>query len=196
MQLQRQTISHRRIVLDNSEANVLGPDLVLEDCEIVSSCDWRSLTISGVTIRGGSFQTKVKITDRQWKRVRLQSVRFLGHYSGCDFGGWEGLEPLGSVVDCDFAVANIDNCRFMNCDIDRLHLPRWPWFTVRNPRQHARDIVALSLPGRWHLIQEVYADAPEQCSAIVGNATILAKRLGGSLHDIRSELEKLSAVSM
>lgn len=197
MELAEQTLVKQQVLLKKDpQVHFLGRGLVLQDCEIISWCAQRGLHVGEATLIRGSFETRVTLANLQWCRAKLDGVRFIGHFSGCDFGKWPQFHgEHGDIRECDFTGADVDNCRFLNCNVDGLKFPGWPWFTLRSPRAHARELRALQLPGQWSLMMGIYADSPEECSAAVGNAQRLVEQFGGTLAEVRAGLQKVPAIS-
>ncbi|WHI45857.1 hypothetical protein [Microbulbifer sp. VAAF005] len=195
MNFKNQTLDGQELVLKDAEVNVLGPGLTLNRCTIVSEASAKALSFSGVSVVDSTFISKVTLADFQWCKVNLKGVNFLGRYSGCDFGQWEEFHgKTGGIVDCDFRGAELDNCRFMNCDVNSLAFPKWPYYTITSPRDQASSIKASSWPGKLELIMSIFADSPEDCVAVTGDANGLLKRLGGSEEEFKAALLQLDGI--
>jgi len=194
MKIRNAKFSHERLFLSNVEVNALGPDLELEHCEIFSDCVWKSLLISGMRMTGGRFvQQDRTLSDFHFENVHFRGVGFSGNFSGCDFGDWDSLKK-SSIADCDFSAARLDGCRFLNCDIDTIELPRWPCFTIVGLGD-ARDFVSgYQWPGKVGITLDVYTDNDPECVAICGDAQRMAKPSGIVLEDLRASLQLIPGI--
>jgi len=195
MKLKDQVLNNEELVLNDIEVNMLGPQLTLNGCTVASYATAKALSFVGVSIVDSTFISKVALSDFQWCKTDLKGVKFIGQYSGCDFGRWKEFHgENGAISNCDFSEAKLDNCRFMNCDISTLTFPKWPCFTILNPREKAEAIQLISWPGKLGLIMGIFADSPEGCVAVTGNAKGLLKRLGGSELEFKAALQQLEEV--
>jgi hypothetical protein len=195
MKLQDQVLSGEEIYLKDTEVNILGPRLTLNKCKIISEASAKALALTDVSIVDSIVDAKKTLFDFQWCKANLNGVKFIGHFSGCDFGNWEEFHgKYGGIENCDFSEANLDNCRFMNCDPYSIVFPKWPCFTIMNPRARAEEIKSVSWPGKLGLIMGIFADSPEGCVAVSGNAQVLLKKLGGTEQEFKVALSQLDGV--
>lgn len=187
-------LSHERLFLSNVEVNALGPGLELEHCEIFSDCVWKSLLISGMGMTGGRFvQQDRTLSDFHFENVHFRGVGFSGNFSGWDFGDWDSLEK-SSITDCDFSAARLDGCRFLNCDIDTIVLPRWPCFTIVGLADARDFVLGYQWPGKVGIALDVYTDNDPECLAICGDAQRMAKASGIVLEHMRASLQLIPGV--
>jgi hypothetical protein len=152
--IENKEIENERLeLMDKSEHYFLGPNLALRHCTLVTKISARGLFIDRVRFLDCTFEVKQELLNfQQWIRASLKGCRFKGRFRGNDFGHWPeyGSQPeyqFGSLEDCDFSEARLDNCRFHDCDLRTLQLPRWPCFTLRNPLRHVRELQAAPWPG-------------------------------------------------
>jgi len=188
-------ISEQDIKLTSEEANFLGPELVLENCTINSNCDRDTLTIAGLTMIGGDFIQHARLSDFHFSRAHLINVKFTGNFIGCDYGDWEKLDR-SSVSGCDFSEAILDGCRFLNCDMHGIQLPKWPNFAILNPINARSVVLSRKWPSEIGITLDVYTDNDPECVAICGNAEILAKEDKISLDDLRELLMTLPGINI
>lgn len=140
MKIRNTRILRKRLLLSNLDVNLLGPDLVLENCSVHSDCQSKALIISGLVMTDGHFNQQDRaLTDFHFEFAHFSDVKFTGKFVGCTFGDWVSA-ATSSIRSCDFTEAGLEDCRFLNCDIESTRLPKWPAFTIVNPAE-ARDFV-------------------------------------------------------
>jgi uncharacterized protein YjbI with pentapeptide repeats len=147
-------IQGERLELTDKKANyILGPNLTLRNCTLVTRVTGRNLSLHPTRFIDCTFEVKQELLNfQQWISVSLKGCRFKGRFRGNDFGHWPeyGSQPeyqFGSLEDCDFSEARLDNCRFHDCDLRTLRLPRWPCFTLMEPLRHACELQSAQWPG-------------------------------------------------
>lgn len=193
--LQKQTIESKEIVLNGSEHNYLGPDLVLRNCSIVLRTPARALSLNSVQLIDCHIDAKKKLTNFQlWCGCVIRGCTFSGKYSGNDFGHWDSQGEGGEIADCDFSKAILDGCRFMECDIESIEFPKWPCFTILDPSQKKLEYESVHWPGQLDLWAEVLVESPECTSALTSHAPTLAKKLKASEKEIALALKYLTHV--
>jgi len=169
MNLQNQTISSEKIVIDDkSTFNAIGADVILADCVIESSVPARALGIRA-TITGGEFKTKVQLHGFLWREARLERVKFIGRYRNNRFGHLPELGKKGSVQNCDFSAASLDDCEFYDCNVDSLRYPDWPHLTAVHPKQALADLKSRSMSASLRRFFEYLERLDDGCDAIVRN---------------------------
>src|SRR5262249_23563674 len=126
--------------------------------------------------------------------VFLKGCRFTGRLTGNDFGRWPDSPPGGGIEDCDFSGAQLDACRFLDCDVSSLRFPHWPCFTILDPVHRSSELSAVPWPGDIGLIASGFAKAPPSTVAVTYSAPALAKRRGTTPEAIRATLEQLEGV--
>lgn len=183
------------IRLSNAIINSLGPELYLENCTVESACEQRALFICGLKMVGGKFSQMIPLTNFQFEQAYFSNVKFNGNFIGCDFGDWENPErPL--VEECDFTDATLDGCRFLNCDVQKINLPKWPCFTLLNPAAARSVVLARQWPSKVGLVLDIYTDNDPECVAISGNAQRLAEKNALTLDDFRQLLMTLPGIKI
>jgi len=188
-------LARTEIKLSGSEVNFLGPELVLENCSIHSECDCNTLCIAGLKMNGGDFIQHSPLNDFHFNRAHLVNVKFIGNFIGCDFGDWE-TSDRSSVNGCDFSDAVLDGCRFLNCDMDEIQLPKWPNFAILNPIDARPVLLSRKWPSDIGVTLDVYTDNDPECVAICGNAEVLSKEDKISLDDLRELLMTLPGITI
>ena len=99
----------------------------------------------------------------------------------------------GQLVDC----TRLDACRFYNCDMRTIQLPRWPCFTLLDPVRRAAELARVEWPGRFgSVVIEGLAKQEESIVALTEHAPSVAAQLGTTTEDLRAVLERLSGVVM
>ncbi len=193
MNFKNQFISQREILLIVDEVNVLGPDLVLKGCSVLSSCTAEALVIGGLRMDGGVFSQRSPLSNYHFERAHFEGVSFVGSYVGCDFGDWDSAQN-SSVANCDFTNARLDGCRFLRCEPQTILFPKWPCFTIINPKAACQYVSSQRWPGRIGTTLGIYTDADSECVAITGDAERLAKKNNLSLSDLRILLMKIPGI--
>ena len=182
MHLTSAALQNRDMILGRDEVAILGPDLVLRDCRITIATTAKNLVVAGVTFEKSRIKARGTLRNFKWCEARILGCHIEGTYSGCDFGSWPGFsERPGDIADTDLTEATLEGCRFMNCDVASLRFPRWPSFTIVQPRKVAKGAAwSLPWPGRIQGLMEVIADSPGGTVAVSEFAPAVIERRGGS----------------
>ena len=195
MKLREQSLSSEVLELVHDGYSVLGPQLNLDDCIVVSRAPAECLIIAGLTMSGGSFNQHVELRDFHFENAHLNKVTFTGKFVGCDFGDWDDTST-SSIENCDFKDCHLDGVRFLNADVDTIALPKWPHFFIRSPEKYNPNIDTQSLPKKLGITLSVYFDEEPECSAIVGNAQRLADENQISMEKIRVILSSIEGIEI
>lgn len=187
MRLNNVQLSNQEIKLTGDEVHALGPGLILTRCDVISDGDFNSLIVAGMTMVGGRFIQEAVLTNFHFAYAHFLGIKFSGSYSGCDFGDWDAVEKA-SIEECDFTDANLDGCRFLNCDVQTIKFPKWPGFTIINPAAALSHVSSFQWPERLGSLMFIYADNDPECSAICGDAERIAKKYGLGLDELRDLL--------
>lgn len=191
MKLSYQILMGERLLLSNLEVHSLGPELTLQNCEIYSDCEEAALIPSGVRMSGGRFiQQDRALRDFHFEHVHFDGVKFEGAYEGVDFGDWDTPQK-SSIVSCDFTLARLDGCRFLNCDIHTILLPKWPCYTIVDLPTARSFVLARQWPTKIALYLDVDTDNDPECVAISGDAARLARKAGITLDELRGLLQPI-----
>jgi hypothetical protein len=193
-------IEGERLELPKGAIYWLGPNLTLRRCTLVISVSSRWLSLLSGRLIGCTIQAKSELKNARWTKMGLQGCRFKGRFSGNEFGFREEYLDtlrLGGVEDCDFSEARLDGCRFHDCDMRTVRLPRWPCFTFMNPRANAAELGRLVWPGRFgQVIISGLAEQPESSVAETWHAPTVAKLVDTTAEELRAVLEGLACVVM
>lgn len=155
----------------------------------------RALVIARTRLVGCTIHAKRELKNFQWSSAHLEGCRFRGRFYGNDFGERTWSPGEASIADCDFSEAHLDGVRFLACDPHRIRFPKWPCFTLFNPRQRAAELAALPWPGRiGRIVISGFSEQPATTSAVTDSATDLAKKYGGTPEEIRAVLDTLDGV--
>jgi hypothetical protein len=189
-----------RLELPKGALYWLGPNLTLRNCTLVISVASRWLTLMSGQFIDCTIQAKGELKNLRWARMNFKGCRFKGRFTGNDFGFREDdLDKwrLGAVEDCDFSEARLDACRFYNCDMRTIQLPRWPCFTLLDPVRRATELGRVEWPGRYgRVVIEDLREQEESVVAITDHAPSVAAQLDTTAEELRAVLERLSGVVM
>ncbi|HYH95575.1 hypothetical protein [Hyalangium sp.] len=193
--LENRVIENERLELHPGVVYFLGPDLTLKDCTLILRVSGRNLVIPQAHFINCTFNVKKELKNFRWEHARLEGCRFTGRLGGNDFGLWPDSLPPGHIQDCDFTAAQLDGCRFLECDVRTLRFPPWPCFTVLEPKQRYHELRTVQWPGDIGRIEvEGFAEDPPSTVAVTFAAPALAKRSGTTPEAIKATLEKLDGV--
>ncbi|MGZ3458366.1 MAG: hypothetical protein ACXU86_07640 [Archangium sp.] len=188
-----------RLELTKGPLYWLGPNLTLRDCTVIISASRRSLTLMSGQFINCTVQAKGELKTLPWAPLKLKGCRFKGRFGGNDFGFREDVDErwrLGGIEDCDFSEARLNGCRFFNCDMSTIRLPRWPCFTFMDPRGHAAELGRHEWPGRFGNLIEGLAKIPDGTVAVTWHAPTVAEKLGTTAEELRAALERVPGVVM
>ena len=114
-------------------------------------------------------------------------------FVGCDFGDWDSIEN-SSIESCDFSDAELDGCRFLNCNVGDMLFPHWPCFVIANPGDALSYVISRKWPGKIGMLLRIYTDTDAQCVAVSGDAGRMAAKNGISLDEMRDLLESIPGI--
>ena len=197
--IEERTLEGERLELgDKNLRYYLGPNLVMRRCTLVLRVPSDLLHLAGPRFIDCAIEVKRQLKEVCWCSAHLKGCRLTGRFFSCDFGHFPNskvlYEDLGGIEDCDFTAAHLHACRFVGCDASTLKFPRWPYFTILEPRQRHREFASITWPRE---IRSWFTSAdmdPETTAAITFSATALAKQAGVSEDRIRALLEGHSDV--
>lgn len=112
-------------------------DVKLIECEITLTCPGRGIIINDVEFHQCSVQAKRVFSNHQFFHASFFNCRFVGKFPGCEFGYRELFKSKsikGEVIDCNFKAAELDMAAFNGVDMQRIELPRWPYFAILSPK--------------------------------------------------------------
>jgi hypothetical protein len=193
--LENRELTNEQLELAAGVVYFLGPRLTLRHCTLVLRLAARDLVIPQARFTDCTFIAKRELKNFRWESAHLQGCTFTGRFSGNDFGSWPDCPEEGSVQNCDFSAARLDECRFLGCDVTTLRFPRWPCFTILHPYARHRELAKYPWPGDIGRIDAgFWAKTPATTVAMTYSAPDLAKRSGTTPEAIKAVLEKLDGV--
>lgn len=193
VQFRDTTLTGKDIEFNNTDMHFLGPNLTMKDCALVVKSKKKGFGVVGFEMIGGRFEIKSNLSDLQFDQAKFDGVKFLGHFSGIDFGWWDNSEP-GWIKNCDFTEVTFQACRFLSTDMATIKLPRWPNFSIPDPKRLASWVKEQKWPYNLDIALEVATDIEPGCSAAVDNAQILADADGISLAEMRQLLSSIPGI--
>jgi hypothetical protein len=195
-------IQGERLDLTDKKANyILGPNLTLRNCTLVTRVSGKWLSLHQVRFIDCTFEVKQQLNNyQQWIRASLKGCRFKGRFSGNDFGHWPeyGSQPeyqFGSIADCDFSEARLDACRIMGSDPRTLKFPRWPCFTILDPVTRGRELMSVTWPGRFRpvIMEGPYQELPGT-TALTFYAPSEAKRYETTEEELKTAIQRFDFI--
>lgn len=192
-------IEGERVELPKHAMYWLGPNVTFRSCTVVISVASRGLTLMSGSFIDCTIQAKSELKNVRWAPMNFRGCRFKGRFAGNDFGYREDdLDKwkIGGIEDCDFSEARLDGCRFFNCDMRTIRLPRWPCFTFLDARRHAAELVQHQWPGFFGSVIKVVCDAPEGTVASAWHAPTVAETMNTTVQEVRAALEGVPWVVM
>ncbi|WP_224372770.1 pentapeptide repeat-containing protein [Hyalangium versicolor] len=195
IQFRDREIANEQLVLDSrTELHYLGPTLTLRNCTLIVKVPAKALVVSRTRLIDCSIEVARVLKNFSWDRAHFSGCRFKGRYLGNGFGNLEGTAE-GSIVDCDFTDALLDETRFLNCDARTMSFPPWPGLTILDPVGRAAELVALPWPGELRDFFQWYGEErPASTAAVTYFVPDLAKRNGTTPEAIKAVLEQLDGV--
>ncbi|WP_051560333.1 pentapeptide repeat-containing protein [Marinobacterium jannaschii] len=181
MRFERKHFRNELIRLNQGENAYLGTEAFLVNCKIESRVGSRSLSISGARFLGGEFHAKRKLSNVKFLGGKFENVKFFGSYKGCDFGYWDCWNEYGRMKECDFSDATLDQCRFINVDMEGIKLPKCSTICIIDPIGNSSTISSMDWPDELRIIKKVVLSETPECSAIIYNVDALLKEYGGDM---------------
>lgn len=196
--LEKQTIERQEIVLTNDQVNYLGHDLVLDHCRVIIRASGQNLVIARTKLLNCQIEIRRQLTNFWWDAAQIEGCTFQGKLRGNYFGHQPstGTSSWGSIQDCDFTAAILDDCRFVGCDIKTIKLPSWPCFTMLDPHQNAAFFQDATLPASLRSWARYNAGQPMFVVAVSSYAPTILERSGGTEDEIKTFLEKLEFIRL
>src|SRR5579871_5901740 len=103
-QLQNQCVEGVDLPLNNQEANVLGPDLIIKGSRVSLQHNPKMLTLLGGKLLDCDIIAKRVLRTFLWHSALLEDCRFHGTFVGNDFGlRTDGYSESGGIARCDFS---------------------------------------------------------------------------------------------
>jgi uncharacterized protein YjbI with pentapeptide repeats len=195
MNIRNHSISNESIVLKSGKLTGLGPAVVLRHCRVECHITARELVLTDVEMHHCNFVARKQLTGYKFLEARFYDCAFEGTYSGCDFGKRaEVYDNLGDIARCDFSKARLDACRFFNCDVDSLNLATKELaMIVRAPAHAAKAANVEQLTSRLRIFVGALAKQSDDCSALVDDLLLRAKRYGCDVSNVEALARALNA---
>lgn len=187
-QFRDQRIEGEYLILKAGEVNYFGPNAEVVDCKLEIKVPTKDLVITRSHFLNCEFIFPKKTSNYDWFGANLESCNFKGTFIGHDFGHSEKLRyPTGAIKGCNFEEAILDGCRFFECDMGTIKLPKWPCFTILSPFS---QIEMMKMSGGLALAELAadYEYATAQPTASTVYAPRLAERLGIDIDTILGEI--------
>ncbi|WNG27998.1 hypothetical protein F0U62_31295 [Cystobacter fuscus] len=189
-----------RLELSKGTLYWLGPNLTLRNCTVIISVASRALTMMSGQFIDCTIQAKGELKNKRWSRMNFKGCRFKGRFTGNDFGFREDdLDKwrIGGIADCDFTEARLDACRFYNCDMSTIRLPRWPCFTILDPVHRAEELARVEWPGTYgRVVIEGLKRQDTSIVALTDHAPSEAAQFDTTQEELRTVLERVPWVVM
>jgi len=200
-------IENQHVVWDDrSEVYFIGPDSEFRDSKIDVAISAQGWLLTRTRFIGCTIHVKRELKNFSFCHAYIEKCRLRGRFTGCDFGlqiepprdDSEGplYYPAAGIVDTDLSMARLDGCRFINCDLSTLKLPRWPCFTVTDPRAVREQALQLPWPGDSHLIPHGWRNDPPGTVAVTDDARRVCKRHGGTEDELKAVVSRIPGVIM
>jgi hypothetical protein len=179
----------------------LGPHLTLRRCTVILNVSAKRLFINQARFIDCTFEVKQELKNHQdWIGASIKGCLFRGRLKGCDFGHWPEYSSapwcqFGSIEDCDFTEARLDNCRFMGCDPSTLRFPKWPCFTILDPIRRAPELRGFTWQGPLgELIRDMLPKHPPRTRALTYYAPSAARLVETTPEEIRAVIERFDGI--
>lgn len=193
-------IEGERLELSDKKAIYwLGPNVTLRGCTLVTNISARWLHLVSGSLVDCTIQAKSELKTLPWATMKLKGCCFTGRFSGNDFGfrlDGDERRMRGGIEDCDFSGARLNGCRFFNCDMSTIRLPRWPCFTFLDARQHAAELGRREWPGSFDSVIKTVCDPPKGTVASAWHAPTIAEKMDTTVELLRAALETAPGILM
>lgn len=196
--IENRELMNERLEFKTGDIVFLGPNLTLRSCTLVLKVAARDLILINPRLIDCTIQVKKELRNLRWCGTFLKGCRFTGRMTGNDFGRWpyDDHPECGGIEDCDFTGAQLDGCRFVDCDASTLKFPPWPCFTILDPVRRRQELLAAPWPDALRITVGTMVDSPPETVAVTDSATALAKRKGTTEDAIRAVLDTLDGVKL
>ncbi|HZI11843.1 MAG TPA: hypothetical protein VE153_15775 [Myxococcus sp.] len=198
LNIENRELENERLEFKTGDIVFLGPNLTLRKCTLVLRVAARDLILIGPRLIDCTIHVKKELKNLRWYSAFLKGCQFTGRMTGNDFGRWPYDEhpERGGIEDCDFTGAQLDACRFIDCDLSTLKLPSWPCFTFFEPMRRKRELLAVPWPKALRITMLASLESPLETAAVTHSAAVIAKQEGVTEESLRAFLEKLDGVKL
>ena len=135
-----QTISNQTLVFDSKCIYFLGPELILQNCELIIKTAASNFLNCGVEFHNCTIVFKRKFAGMRWDKSKFFNCKFIGEFGGNIGNGILGVDYVCEIRDCDFSECILNGVRFIEVDMATIKLPRWPCVTIFNPYHHIQEL--------------------------------------------------------
>jgi len=195
----REIEGERLELTDKKAIYWLGPNVTLRRCTLVTHISARWLHLVSGSLIDCTIHAKSELKTLPWAPMSVKGCRFKGRFTGNDFGFREDVDErwrAGGIEDCDFSEAQLEGCRFFNCDMTSIRLPRWPCFTFLDARRHAAELARRAWPGSFDSVIRTVCDPPNGTVASAWHAPTIAKKSDITVEELRAALEGTPGIFM
>lgn len=154
-QISDQTIEGEEIILpDDGRKVYLGHNVTLVSCRIrFTSKGSENAILAKCRFLSCHIFANRPVKKTAWDACQVTECTFHGRFMENTFGDFMERRAFddfqGSIHRCDFTDADMHACRFFGCDMREMRLPRWPCFTLIDPRKTFDEITALHDVPAW-----------------------------------------------
>jgi hypothetical protein len=192
MNIQDKTITDEVIeISDKAVFNAIGSNSCLDRCILKCLVPANSLDICGKIVN-----SRVIIGDSlkrfSWEDALIESCVFEGRLKDHSFGGFGGRR--GICRNCDFSIADLDDCTFYGEESVSNMFPKWPNFAVFDPVAHMVEMMQHRVPDRLKYTVAAFEFAEPETTVIAFNAIALSKRTKESIDVIKNYFSSFSFV--
>ena len=187
---------------DRQRIYYVGPDSEFRDSQIDIVVPRAGLILVRTRFVGCTIRFKRPMNEFRFDGARFENCRLTGRFSSCDFGrrddekDFPAYFPEAGIVDTDLSQARLDGCRFINCDLSTVELPRWPCFTIRDPEAMYEHISALPWPAQTRFIVGEPGEDPPNTAGASWDARDVCKQFGGTVEELRAVVAQIPGVIM
>jgi len=191
-------VAGETIVLAKQESVYFVADSTIRDSTILIDVSARALCMTHVRFINCTLRFKRQMTNFGFTDTWFEGCRISGRIVSCDFGRWTEDPDVywqeAGIVNTDLSKARLHQCRFMNCDLSTLKLPRWPCFTM--PYSEAVWNEARKLPWPGYSYVNVEGQEPEGTVAVTCDARRFVKMYGGTEEEWKALASRIPGVIM
>ena len=158
----------------------------LERCHLKISVKAGGPSIYRSKLVDCTIDVKEKMRDTRLPKffdADYDRCKFIGHFSGVDFGRSPWPDPLtdemdtyGELIDCDFTEATLDLCRFFNADVSKQRFAPWPQFVIPADGYDQAMKLERIWPGKLGIHIQGHRRENPRLSAVTGTKSDFMKR--------------------
>lgn len=182
---------------DRKNIYYVGYDSVFRNCRIDIDVSARSLVVVRTRFIDCTIRVKRQLNNFPFDGAYFENCQLKGRFGGVDFGrndsdaGCSSFFPEAGIVATDLSAARLDACRFLNCDLSTLKLPRWPCFTLCDLDTVRERALKLPWPGRTSFVLSEPGADPPGTVAVSWDARECCQQLGGTEAELKAVVEQV-----